>query len=133
MADVPVDACRGKALTVLVLVFLGGAASGVIGSHFVDRVAVAEPDPKTTVALRDPKLVALEYLRDELVLDSSQVQQVREILDQCIMHEADLLMRIRVNQNSGRERILKLLNPEQRSKFQSDLLLGAPPDSETSF
>ena len=132
MADVPVDACRGKALTVLVAVFLGGAASGVIGSHVFERAAVSSPAATTPDDLSELKLGALQHLREELVLDAAQVQQVREILDQCIMHEADLFMRIRLNQNSARELILEILNPEQRSKFQSELP-EALSEQEASF
>ena len=132
MADVPMDACRGKALAVLVLVFVGGAASGVIGSHVFENVTAATPLVNTPDDLWETRLGALQHLRQELVLDAAQVQHVREILDQCIMHEADLMVRIRVNQNSARERIMKVLNPEQRSKFQSELF-AASSEQEASF
>ena len=132
MSDIAVDACRGKALAVLVVVFVGGAASGVIGSHVFQSVTPATPVVKTPDDLVETNLGAVEHLRQELVLDAAQVQHVRDILDQCIMHEADLMMRIRVNQNSARERIMKILNPEQRSRFQSELF-EASAQHEASF
>lgn len=121
MASMPVDASRSKALIVLALVFLGGGASGVLSSLVFDRATVSPQVTKKPVTLSETKLVELTYLRDELLLNSTQVQQVREILDQCIMNEADLLMQIRANQDSGRERILEILTPKQRTKFQSGL------------
>ena len=130
MVDVPVDACRGKALTVLVLVFLGGGASGVIGSRVFNSVVSPTPVVETRDDLSETKLGALEHLREELVLDAAQVQQVREILDQCIMHEADLMMQIRMNQSSSRESILRTLNEQQRYKFESELLgISSKPDA----
>ena len=41
------DGCRGKALAVLLLVFVGGAASGMIGSHVFQSVTPATPVVKT--------------------------------------------------------------------------------------
>ncbi len=132
MAEVSIDACRGKALAVLLLVFVGGAASGMIGSHVFQSVTPATPVVKTPDDLAETNLGAVEHLRQELVLDAAQVQHVRDILDQCIMHEADLMLQIRVNQNSARERIMKILNPEQRSRFQSELF-EASTEHEASF
>ena len=132
MVDVPVDACRGKALTVLVLVFIGGAASGAIGSRVFNSAAPPTPVVETRDDLSETKLGALQHLREELVLDAAQVQQVREILDQCIMHEADLMMQIRVNQSSSRDRILRTLNEQQRYKFESELL-GISSEPDASF
>ena len=131
MADVSVYAGRSKALTVLLLVFLGGAASGVIGSQVFYR-SVSQPAASAPAAVAETKLVELESLRDALSLNPTQVRQVREILDQCIMHEADLLMQIRVNQNSSRERILQILSPDQRLKFQSELPASLS-EQEASF
>ena len=87
---------------------------------------------KTPDDLAETNLGAVEHLRQELVLDAAQVQHVRDILDQCIMHEADLMLQIRVNQNSARERIMKILNPEKRSRFQSELF-EASTEHEASF
>lgn len=132
MADVRVDACRSKALTVLVLVFVGGAASGVIGSHVFQSVVTTTPVVTTRGDLPAPHSDALHRLSQELLLDAAQVQQVREILDQCIMHEADLMLQLRANQSSSRDRILEMLKPEQRSKFRAELL-EASSERETSF
>ena len=132
MTDDSINTGRRKALVTLVLVFLGGGISGVIGSHaFNDvlkpRFRIGEP-----VSLSETRLVELEYLRDELLLGSNQVQQVQRILDQCIMNEADLLLQIHTNQRSSRRRIFNILTPEQRQKFKSTLT-EIVPDKEPLF
>ena len=121
MADTTVDTYRSKALIVLMLVFLAGGISGSVSFFIFDNTILNKTNTDNSVVLSETKIIELEYLRNTLSLNPDQVQQVREILDQCIMNEADLLMQIRLNQNSGRERILKILTPEQRSKFKHEL------------
>ena len=121
MADTTVDTYRSKALIVLMLVFLVGGISGIVSFFIFDNTILNKTNTDNSVVLSETKIIELEYLRNTLSLNPDQVQQVREILDQCIMNEADLLMQIRLNQNSGRERILKILTPEQRSQFKHEL------------
>ena len=68
----------------------------------------------------DPEL-ALEHLQEELGLDSKQVTNVKTILDECIMMEAELLSNIKSMKADGRDRILVLLDNQQRQKFQAVL------------
>jgi hypothetical protein len=61
---------------------------------------------------------AVEHLESELSLTQDQTQQVRGILDECIMQEADLMKQIEMIKTQGRERITQVLDEPQRSKFQ---------------
>jgi hypothetical protein len=54
-----------------------------------------------------------------LALDTEQTQRVRAILDESIMSEADLLMQMRQVQQKGRQSILEILRPDQRSEFEA--------------
>jgi len=132
MTDGSVNTGRRKALVILVLVFLGGGISGVIGSHAFNDVLRPRFHIDEPVSLSETRLVEMGYLRDELLLDPNQVQHVQAILDQCIMNEADLLLRIRLNQRSSRRRIVEALTPEQRQKF-NPALTEIVPDKELLF
>ena len=118
MSDPRVESCRGKAFAILLLVFLGGAVSGAVGVKVYNRqMAVTEKGSHE----------AVEHLRVELGLNGSQVRRVQSILDECIMKEADHLTQIKGIKDDGRERILKLLNEQQRRKFQQVLHEAAGP------
>ena len=64
---------------------------------------------------------ALQQLQEELELDGGQVTQVKTVLDECIMMEAELLSKIKYMKAEGRDRILVLLDNQQRVKFQAVL------------
>ncbi len=119
MSSPRLDSCQGKALGILLLVFLAGTGSGIIGSYFYPSA----PSPAAThdpIDIHDSAL-ALEHLQDELDLDSEQVVQVKTILDECIMMEAEWLSKIKYMKAEGRDRILVLLDNQQRERFQSVL------------
>jgi len=109
---------KKKAAGLLALVFLVGVLTGVCAEEFYERnienaEAASPPEP----APPRPSLAA-DHLREELNLDSEQTEQVEMILDQCIMHEADLLRQIQMVKIDGRQRILKVLDSQQRQKFE---------------
>jgi hypothetical protein len=113
------DACRNKAFALLIGVFLGGVVSGAVGLRiYSQQVAEARSGPPAIDLDSQPGMVA-EHLRQELDLNEAQVAQVEEILDDCIMREADLLMQIKQLKGSARQEILDLLEPNQRQKFDT--------------
>jgi hypothetical protein len=65
--------------------------------------------------------VALQHLSVELRLNDVQTQQVEEILDQIIMEHADMMAQFRTNRLHGHDRIMKILNEEQRKRFDQVL------------
>jgi len=116
MSDVKLSACRGKALTVLAVVFVAGAALGAAGMRaFEHGPAHASVAPEGTVEAAVGKLTA------ELDLDPQQVERVKMILDESIMMEADHFAQIHGIRENGRSQILQLLDHEQRVKFDRQL------------
>jgi hypothetical protein len=113
------DACRNKAFALLIGVFLGGVVSGAVGLRiYSHQVAEARSEPRPIDLDSQPGMVA-QHLRQELDLNEVQVAQVEDILDNCIMQEADLLMQIKRLKGSARQQILDLLEPNQRQKFDT--------------
>ena len=114
MTNAQVTFYKGKIAGVLSVVFLAGMGAGAVGTSVYQR--------QTASALHadsHPASLAVEHLRDELSLDSEQYAQVRGVLDECIMLEADMLTQIQLLRSDGRERIVKVLNSDQRAKFES--------------
>lgn len=113
------ESCTAKAWAILLVVFLGGVASGVL----VQRAAAPVTPPEVAGANSQMEPTeAVEHLESELSLSQDQTQQVRGILDECIMQEADLMKQIEMIKTQGRERIAKVLDEPQRTKFQTMLL-----------
>lgn len=107
---------KNKAFAVLVAVFLGGVVSGAVGVRvYHQQTAQAGSGPRIDLHAQ-PGVVA-KHLRDELTLTEDQMAQVEDVLDECIMREADLLMQTKQLRSEARQRILELLNVEQRKKF----------------
>jgi hypothetical protein len=113
MSSPQVELYRGKIFGVLFVVFLCGMAAGAVGM----KVYVTELTPVADNA-HDLKS-ALAHLSEELDLDSQQVIQVRSVLDECIMEEAELMEQIRTLRAGGRLRIEKILNESQKKKFET--------------
>ena len=59
----------------------------------------------------------LNDLNGHLQLQPDQVEDVRAVLDDTIMAEADLLNRVKENQIEGRWRIMQFLQPDQQERF----------------
>ncbi len=108
---------KNKAFAILVAVFLTGVVSGGVGLRiYYQQTASANTDSQHIDLHAQPGVVA-KHLRDELSLTESQVAQVTDVLDECIMREADLLMQTKQLKSEARQRILELLNEQQRKKF----------------
>jgi len=120
MSSPRLDSCQGKALGILLLVFLAGTGSGILGSRVYQITPQVDHAHDPTDGWHDPE-TALYQLQEELDLDSEQVTQVKTILDECIMMEAELLSKIKYMKAGGRDRILVLLDNQQRMKFQAVL------------
>ncbi len=119
MSEARLVAYREKAFGLLAAVFVAGLATGVLGLRAYDKHARAEP--AATTAPKEQTLVALERLSTNLELTPEQSQEVQIILDEHIMLEADLLAQMRALQQQGREEIMRVLNEQQKKKFEGML------------
>lgn len=120
MSSPRLDSCQGKALGILMLVFLAGAGSGILVSRVYQNTPQVDLTHDPAGGWHDSEL-ALEQLQEELGLDGEQVASVKTILDEHIMMEAELLSNIKYMKAEGLDRILVLLDNQQRQKFQAVL------------
>jgi hypothetical protein len=108
---------HGRAFGFIAVVFAIGAASGAVGMH-VYELQMQTP-PVITIDYQEDSHAALDEMASQLQLNDSQRERVQTILDECIMEEADLLMRVKQIQQAGRGRILEVLEPHQREDFET--------------
>ncbi len=107
MRDHPASSVA-KALGILALVFFSGFATGLLTSNLMSPGRADDFRIEAT----------LEDLADQLRLNPSQMEQVRVILDDVIMQEADLLGELQWNQLEARRRISNHLTAEQNEIFE---------------
>ncbi len=93
-------------VALLVVAFLCGAAAGAVGMR-QHAFRVARKD----VLVKEGKKMTLARWRDQLHLTDDQVAQLALILDDFNKYYDNVLA-------EGHERILQVLTPEQRTKFE---------------
>lgn len=105
-----------RILTTLVLVFVCGALAGAVtmraGIHYRERRTTA---PYWT---DDKSLFSYERLQSELNLTPDQSGRLKTILDDFVKYHDDLEAQIEDVRATGRNRILQMLTPEQRKRFE---------------
>jgi Spy/CpxP family protein refolding chaperone len=104
-----------KVLRVLLLVFVAGAMSGAV-TYKVARVIMRPPPPVVTSL--GEKEAALVMLKRELHLTPTQSDQVAAIIDDYKRYYGNIQDQVEEVRATGKDRILQVLDPEQRSKFQ---------------
>jgi Spy/CpxP family protein refolding chaperone len=103
-----------RILTTLVLVFLVGAMAGAIGMQAglhkqLHRVAYWKGDRAE---------FSYDQLKRELKLTPDQSDRLKTILDDFVKYHQDLEAQIEDVRATGRNRILQMLTPEQRKRFE---------------
>ena len=109
-----------KAGGLVALVFCCGVATG-----YWLAVVRGAPDPEAAPERRIE--AALDDLAAQLSLNPSQMEQIRVILDDVIMEEAELLSQLLGNQMDARDRIAQHLTPEQNRMF-GQMMRGSGSD-----
>jgi Spy/CpxP family protein refolding chaperone len=105
-----------RILALLVLIFLCGALAGAITM----RAGLHDKLHRSAAAYwRDGKNeFSYETLRKELNLTDEQCARLKTVLDDFVKYHDDLEAQIEDVRATGRNRILQILTPEQRQKFE---------------
>jgi len=104
-----------RILTTLVLVFLTGAMAGAIGM----REGLHEQLHRGAAYWRGDKAeFSYQRLKNELNLTPEQSERLKTILDDFAKYHDDLEQQIEDVRATGRNRIVQMLTPEQRKRFE---------------
>jgi Spy/CpxP family protein refolding chaperone len=104
-----------RILVLLLLVFLCGALAGALtmrsGLHDKMHRASYWKDDKT-------QFFSYDKLKKELSLTAEQSDRLKTILDDFVKYHEDLQAQIEDVRATGKNRILQMLTPQQRQRFE---------------
>jgi len=103
-----------QVLLILFLVFLSGAAAGVLGMRFSQRPVAAKNMPYWK---EGGKEISMQRFRKELDLTPRQAAEIEVILDDFMMYYQTLQAQIDEVRAHGKDRIQHILDEKQRDKF----------------
>jgi Spy/CpxP family protein refolding chaperone len=112
-----------RVLAVLLLVFLSGGLTGAITLRFIRARMASRPAAQiSTAASWNNKDGFLSKCRKELNLTPTQEQKMAAVLDDYRMYYQNLQEQLDEVRATGKGRILEILDPQQKQKFEK--LLG---------
>lgn len=104
-----------RILATLVMVFLCGALAGAITM----RSGLHDKLHRSTPYWRDDQTeFSYDRLKKELNLTPDQAERLKVILDDFVKYHEDLQAQIEDVRATGRNRILQMLTPDQRRRFE---------------
>lgn len=103
-----------RVLLIVFLIFVTGSAAGALGMRYSLRTLLQKPVPSFK---EGGKEVTLQNLKKELNLTREQAAEIETILDDFMMYYQTLQAQMDEVRASGKDRIVKILTPEQREKF----------------
>ncbi len=115
-----------RILTTLLLVFLAGATSGALSMRMGLHDKLHRPASRE--ASRD---VILQKFKTQLDLSGPQTEKLSLVLDDYSQYYQSLQDQLDDLRATGKSRILQILNPDQRAKFQKVMTDLAPELSST--
>jgi hypothetical protein len=105
-----------RILLTLLIVFLCGATAGMVTMSLgVQRLIHKDPQPAWKEAGKE---VSLQRFKKELDLTPAQSEQLETILDDFFTYYHTLQAQLDDVRASGRQRILRILNEDQKRKFE---------------
>lgn len=128
MVDPKVAGCKGRLVAIVALIFVSGAVAGGLTMHLADHRLLK---PQLLTMDQAEKELAVQHFSQELDLNQEQAKAMEAILDQFIMEQANLMQQMQHSRSTGHEQILRILNEDQRRRFQkvlSDLSNGKRRD-----
>ena len=105
-----------RILSTLFLVFLAGAASGALSMHFGLNTKLRRV---VSISPREPsREMVLQRFKSELDLSGDQSEKLAMVLDDYRQYYQSLQDQLDDLRSTGKSRILQILNPEQRDRFE---------------
>ena len=105
-----------RVLGILVLVFVAGAVAGAVAMQ-VGIHARLHPVSASTLWKND-SMLSYDRLTRELDLSPEQRRQLKSILDDYARYHQDLQAQLDDWKATGKNQILRILNPDQRARFE---------------
>ena len=107
-----------RILSLLLLVFLGGVACG----GFAMRYAFSHRTFRPSVSWRDGgRASTMAHLKEDLKLTPDQAQQIETLYEDLAKYYDNLQAQMDDFRQDGKNRIKKILTPEQQKKFDKIL------------
>ena len=118
MLDPKLAACKGKCLGLVAAIFVFGMMAGAFSLKLAERYWVR---PAGLTLDGAEKELAVQHFSRELELSEVQARDIENILDEFIMQQSNLMTEFRNSRLSGQEQIIRVLNEDQRRRFQKVL------------
>jgi len=103
-----------RILTMLLFVFLAGAAVGALSMRFGLHEWLHPSHGMNVQAAT----LSYDRLRTELNLTPDQAARLRSILDDFVLYDHDIEAQVASYRATGKNRILQILTPTQRTRFE---------------
>ncbi len=107
-----------KVLLVVGSIFFCGSIAGAVAMQYGLHTLLHKPMPYWT---EGGKQISVQKFKRELALTEEQAVQIESILDDFVMYYQTLQSQMDEVRASGKDRILGMLDPEQRRKFEKML------------
>ncbi|HXP84240.1 MAG TPA: hypothetical protein VN841_05945 [Bryobacteraceae bacterium] len=115
---------NARAVLTLVAVFLAGASAGALSMHFGFH---EKPHPPVAMASREPsREVILQNFKTKLELTTEQTNELTMVLEDYRRYYQSLQDQLDDLRATGRNRIVQVLDPAQRAKFEKLVMDLAP-------
>lgn len=109
---------NSRVVCTLLLIFLCGAVVGALAMRYGIHGFIQQTGPYWN---EGGKEISLQRFRKELDLSPEQAEQMETVLDDFVLYYQTLQTQMDEVRASGKERILRILNPEQRKRFEKML------------